>query len=173
MPVSFITNCKSYATDCKIDNNTCKFCQLLQSVTIARTTIWLTVTGGGDWNIFCMPWGVWLKTGISDFVCPGGGGGDWNQDDWKRFTGSHYRGGSNIPRRDFSILPVTHSLLGSRSIWNCSNWILKSSKPYVKWHFAGTLHLYLFDTQNTIKSWSETRILTRTHCTVHRHSPGR
>ena len=53
---SFMTDCKSYATDCKSENSTCKFCQLLQSVTIARVAIWLTVTRGVI---------------EIDFVCPG------------------------------------------------------------------------------------------------------
>ena len=48
VPVSFITDCKSYATDCKSNDSACKFCQPLQSVTIARTAIWLTITRGGQ-----------------------------------------------------------------------------------------------------------------------------
>ena len=44
---SFITDCKSYATDCKSENSAYKFWQLLQSVTIARMAIRLTVTRGG------------------------------------------------------------------------------------------------------------------------------
>ena len=40
VPVSFITNCKS-------DDSTCKFCQPLQSVTVVRTTIQVTITRGG------------------------------------------------------------------------------------------------------------------------------
>ena len=55
--VSFITYCKSYATDCKSENSACKFCQILQSVTITRTAIQLTITRGGDWNWFRMPRG--------------------------------------------------------------------------------------------------------------------
>ena len=47
VPVSLIANCKSYATDCKRDNSACKFCQPLQSVTITRTAIQLTITMGG------------------------------------------------------------------------------------------------------------------------------
>ena len=38
-PVSFITYCKSYATDCKSDNSICKFCQPLQLVTTAGTSL--------------------------------------------------------------------------------------------------------------------------------------
>ena len=45
-PASFVSDCKSYATDCKSDMT--KFCQLLQSVTITGTTIWLAITGGGN-----------------------------------------------------------------------------------------------------------------------------
>ena len=47
VPVSFITDCKSYAIDCKSDDSDCKFCQPLQSVTIAKTAIQLTITRGG------------------------------------------------------------------------------------------------------------------------------
>ena len=57
--VSFITYCKSYATDCKSENSACKFCQILQLVTITRTAIRLTVTRGG-----------WLKLIL---YAPGGG----------------------------------------------------------------------------------------------------
>ena len=66
VPVSFITDCKSYATNCKSDNSTCTFCQPLQSLTIAGTAIWLTITkGGGDWNQTQYASGGWLKTEIS------------------------------------------------------------------------------------------------------------
>ena len=61
-PISFVTDCESYTTDCKSDNSTCKFHQPLQSVTVARTTIWLTITRRGDGNQFHTSWG--------------GGGGD-------------------------------------------------------------------------------------------------
>ena len=46
-PVSFMTDCKSYTTKCKSDTANCKFCQNLQSVTVAINTIWLTSTRGG------------------------------------------------------------------------------------------------------------------------------
>ena len=39
VPVSFVTNCKS-------DNSTCKLCQPLQLVTVARTAVWLAITRG-------------------------------------------------------------------------------------------------------------------------------
>ena len=45
--LSFVTNCKSYANDCKSDNSTCKFCQPLQ---LRLTAIELTVTRGGAYE---------------------------------------------------------------------------------------------------------------------------
>ena len=68
VPLSFVTDCKNYATNCKSDDSACKFCQPLQSVTIARTTIRLTITRGGR-----------LK---SDPVRPGGGGLIENSNFW-------------------------------------------------------------------------------------------
>ena len=47
VPVGFMTDCKSYTTNCKSDTaNCCKFCQNLQSVTVAINAIWLTITRG-------------------------------------------------------------------------------------------------------------------------------
>ena len=85
-PVSFITDCKSYANNCKSDDSTCKFCQPLQSVMVIGTAIWLTSQGGvieikpstpqgGDWNKFLISY--------NPGGCTGWGGGDW-----KRFTGT-------------------------------------------------------------------------------------
>ena len=84
-PVSFFTDCKSYATDCKSDDSACKFCQPLQSVTIARTAIWLTITRGGRLKSDPVHSRGWLKTAISDFVRPGGA--YWVGGDWNHFTG--------------------------------------------------------------------------------------
>ena len=91
-PVSFVTDCKNYATNCKSDDSACKFCQLLQSVTVTRTAIWLTITRGGQLKSNTVRpggGGKWLKTEISDSSqLPGaywwGGGGC----DWKRITGT-------------------------------------------------------------------------------------
>ena len=45
----FVTDCRSYTTNCKSDDSVCKFCQPLQ-LTSARTAIQLTITRGGHWN---------------------------------------------------------------------------------------------------------------------------
>ena len=50
VPVSFVTNCKSYTIDCKSDMANCKFCQNLQLARVAINTIWSTITRWGDWN---------------------------------------------------------------------------------------------------------------------------
>ena len=59
----------------------CKFCQNLQSAKVAINTIQLTITRGAIEIKPSMPWGGgWLKTEISDFICPlgrTGGGGGW------------------------------------------------------------------------------------------------
>ena len=86
---SFVTDCKSYATDCKSENSACKFCQLLQSVTIARVAIRLTVTrGGGDWNRFhTPPRGRTKSIFLFSFTPPPGAYEEGGK--WKRFTGTH------------------------------------------------------------------------------------
>ena len=75
VPVSFVTDCRSYATDCKSNDSAYKFCQPLQSVTIGRTTIRLTITRGRRLksNPVRPGGGGWLKTAISDFIRPGRG----------------------------------------------------------------------------------------------------
>ena len=47
VPVSFMTDCKSYTTDGKSDTADCKFRQNVQSVTVAINAIRLTITRGG------------------------------------------------------------------------------------------------------------------------------
>ena len=69
-----VTDCKSYTTDCKSDGSACKFCQSLQLVTIARTTIQLTIRRRGAVETKPSTPQECLKTEISDFIRPGGGG---------------------------------------------------------------------------------------------------
>ena len=45
VPVSFMTDCKSYTTNYKSDTTNCKFYQHFQSATLAINAIQLTITG--------------------------------------------------------------------------------------------------------------------------------
>ena len=69
---SFMTDCKSFVTNRKSENSACKFCQLLQSVTIARVAIRLTVTRGGFKSISYAPRGAY-EINNSVFIHPPGG----------------------------------------------------------------------------------------------------
>ena len=80
-PISFMANCKSYTTNCKSDTADCKFCQNLQSVTVAVNAIQLTITRGAIEIKPSTPWGVienrnfWFQSPPPPGHTSAGGGG--------------------------------------------------------------------------------------------------
>ena len=136
VPVSFITDCKS-------DNSTCKFCQPSQSVTVTRTTIWLTITRGQLKSNPVCPRGGWLKTEISDFShIPPPPGAYWWGADWKRFTGT----GKN---ELYDTMRNTSHYTGTRTLcfllcWSrYRSWFWSRSKPVWSNHEDHELSTYV------------------------------
>ena len=118
VPVSFITDCKSYATNCKSDDSTCKFHQLLQLVTITRTTIQLTITrGGSDWNqTEYAPGGDWKQKILISYASP---------------PGAYWVGATeNVSPVSFGC-QSSHSLRTSDLVWDNQNLLLGDVPSYM------------------------------------------